>query len=83
MKFLLIALGAICLSSVSAQQKYSDLSDSVTDLLLGMSTKGTGFSSFHSQVGALATNMDSKAPASSDAIKSSVLDLLNGIEKHA
>jgi hypothetical protein len=83
MKFLLLAIAGLCLHSVSAQQKYSDLSDSVTQMLLGLTTKGTGYSDVHSKIGALTNNMDSKSAASSNTIQSSVLDLLNGIEKHA
>jgi hypothetical protein len=82
MKFLLLALAAVCLHSVSGQ-KYAELSDSFTEVLLGLSTKGTGFNDLHSKIGALTSNMDSKSAASSNTIQSSVLDLLNGIEKHA
>jgi hypothetical protein len=80
MKFLLIAIAALCLN-VSAQQKYSDMSDSLTEMLLG-ATKGTGFSSVQSKIGALTSNMDNKGTSSSK-IQSSVLDLLNVIEQKA
>jgi hypothetical protein len=50
-------------------------------MLLG-TTKGTGFSSVQSKIGALTSNMDNKG-ASSSKIQSSVLDLLNVIEQKA
>lgn len=81
MKFLIAILAALCLLA-TAQQKYSDLSDSVTEMLLGLSTKGSGFSSVHSKIGALASNMDSKN-TNGKTIQTSVLDLLNGLEQHA
>ena len=82
MKLLLAIIAALCLLATTATQKYSDLSDTVTDMLLGLSTKGSGFSSVHSKIGALASNMDSKQ-ANGKTVQSSVLDLLNGLEQHA
>lgn len=81
MKFLLVAIAALCLS-VSAQQKYSDMSDSFTNMLLD-TTKGSKFSSVQSKIGALTSNMDNKNGASSSKIQSSVIDLLNVIEQKA
>lgn len=82
MKYLIFLLAVVCFAT--ATQKYSDLSDSVTEMLLGLSTKGSGagFSSVHSKIGTLASNMDSKN-ANGKTVQSSVLDLLNGLEQHA
>jgi hypothetical protein len=82
MKLLLLTIVGL-FATVSTQEKYADVSDSVTDMLLSLTSKGTGFNSVHSKFGALASTMDSKSKASSKDVQSSVLDLLNGIEKHA
>lgn len=52
MKFLLVAIIVLCVYTVSTQQKYSDLSDSFTEMLLG-TTKGNGFGSVHTKINSL------------------------------
>lgn len=58
MKFILLAF--LIFSTLCAQEKYSDLSDSFTNLLLSLSSNGNAFSNFQNKLGSLAENIDSK-----------------------
>lgn len=59
--------------------KYSDLSDSFTDLLLSLPKNG-GFNDFQGKLGSLASNIDSKT-SSNDQVQNSVIDFFSALEK--
>ena len=59
--------------------KFSDLSASFTNLLLGLSQNGAAFSSFQNKLGTLASNMDSKTTAAG-TVQNSVIDLFSTLE---
>ena len=80
MKYLLLALFFI--AAICADGKYSDLSDSFTDLLLSLSSNKSSFNNFQDKLGNLALNIDSKSTSNSQ-VQSSVIDLFSALENQA
>lgn len=79
MKFLVLALLVVYALTQDPPSKYVDQSNSLTDLLLNLSSNGTAFSSFQTKLGSLASNMDSSTVNSRD-VKSSVIDLFSVLD---
>lgn len=77
MKLFLLALVLVC--AFCNTGKYSDLSDSFTNLLLSISSNGNAFSNFQGKLGNLTSNIDSTT-ASSENVQSSVLDFISLLE---
>lgn len=77
MKIILLVL--LVISTLCADGKYSDLSDSFTNLLLSLSSNGNAFSNFQDKLGNLAQNIDSKN-TSNQKVQSSVIDLFSALE---
>ena len=80
MRLILLALYVFAI--FCADGKYSDLSDSFTDLLLSMSGKGNAFNDFQNKLGNLAVNIDSK-DTSNENVQNSVIDLFSALEAQA
>lgn len=78
----LVILALFVLAIFCADGKYSDLSDSFTDLLLSLSGKGNAFNDFQNKLGNLAVNIDSK-DTSNAKVQNSVIDLFSALEAQA
>jgi hypothetical protein len=76
MKVLVLALFIV---AAFCQGKYSDMSDSFTNLLLSISNNGKAYSNFQGKLGNLATNIDSSS-ATPAKVQSSVFDMLGALE---
>lgn len=80
MKCFLLAL--LFIAALCVDGKYSDLSDSFTDLLLSLSNNKNSFNNFQDKLGNLAINIDSKSTSNSQ-VQSSVIDLFSALETQA
>lgn len=78
----IILLLVLILSVFCDEGKYSDLSDSFTDILLSLGGKGNAFTDFQNKLGNLAVNIDSK-DTTTDAVQHSVIDLFSALEAQA
>lgn len=62
MKLILIAVFII--ATLSNTGRYSDMSDSFTNMLLSISSDGNAYSNFQGKLGNLASNIDSSSASS-------------------
>ena len=78
----LVILALFVFAIFCADGKYSDLSDSFTDLLLSLSGKGNALNDFQNKLGNLAVNIDSK-DTSNQNVQHSVIDLFSALESQS